>query len=116
MLKNKPQPNYLDMVPVRNVQEFTEEEEKITLLIPKFKSAWLRKWLIPARRSKYFRIHLDTMGSNVWRLIDGHRNTAEICNLLKNNVNQDADTENQLELRVTNFLSQLYKNRFIVFS
>ena len=76
----KPPENFLDMIPVRNVKEFTREGEKITLFIPKFKSEWMRKWFIPANRSKHFSIHLDEMGSKVWNLIDGETNTGEICN------------------------------------
>jgi len=37
----------LDMIPVRNVKEFTREEDRITLLVPKFKSAWMIRWFIP---------------------------------------------------------------------
>lgn len=114
MSKHNQQTNYLEMVPLQNVQEFTEEEGKITLLIPKFKSEWMRKWLLPARRSKHFRVHLDEMGSNVWRLMDGKRNTGEICDLLHCNT-ENPGNNTQMELRVTNFLSQLYKNRFIMF-
>lgn len=116
MFKKPKHANYLDMVPVRNVQEFTEDaDRKITLLVPKFKSTWMTKWLISPRRSKHFRIHLDETGSETWRLIDGQRNAGEICELVfKNNpgIGQPGD---QPELRLTKFLSHLYKSRFIIF-
>jgi hypothetical protein len=115
MLMHKPQQNFLDMIPVRNVGEFNRDGEKITLLVPKFKSPWMRKWLIPQNRSKHFRIHLDEMGSKVWNFIDGERNTNEICLLLNDSLSENVDPDNSIELRVTRFLSQLYKNRFIVF-
>ncbi len=103
--------NYLDLIPVRTVEEFSKEEEKVTLLIPKFKSEWARKWLIPPGRSKYFRIHLDAMGSNVWELIDGKRNTGEICTIMSAGIPDDE----QLSLRVTKFMTALYKSRFVKF-
>jgi hypothetical protein len=115
MFMHKPQKNFLDMIPVRNIGEFTREDEKITLLVPKFKTEWICKWLIPQNRSKHFRIHLDEMGSKVWNLIDGERNTNEICLLLKDSLSGKVYPDNPIELRVTKFLSQLYKNRFIVF-
>lgn len=116
MPKKRLHTNYLDMVPVRNVQEFTEDSSgKITLLIPKFKSAWMTRWLIPPRRSKHFRIHLDETGSNVWRLIDGQRNAGEICEQVFHNKSGTGQPGDQPELRLTKFLSHLYKNRFIVF-
>ena len=115
MLLRKPKKNFLDMIPVRNIGEFTREGDKITLMIPKFKSEWMRKWLIPASHSRYFRIHLDETGSKVWLLIDGTRNTDEICNLLSNSVSDQIKADDSVALRVTEFLRQLYRNRFIVF-
>ncbi|MBN1145441.1 MAG: PqqD family protein [Bacteroidales bacterium] len=116
MFKKRQQTNYLDMVPVRNVKEFTEETDgKITLLIPKFKSTWMTRWLIPPRRSKHFRIHLDETGSSVWRLIDGKRNAGEICELVFQNKAETGQPVDEPELRLTKFLSHLYKSRFIVF-
>ena len=115
MLLRKPKKNFLDMIPVRNIGEFTREGDKITLMIPKFKSEWMRKWLIPANRSKHFRIHLDETGSKVWLLIDGIRNTDEICNRLSNSGPDQINADDSVALRVTEFLRQLYKNRFIVF-
>ncbi|HLO57184.1 MAG TPA: PqqD family protein [Bacteroidales bacterium] len=104
--------NFLDMVPVRNITEFTRDGDEITLLLPKFKSAWMRKWLIPPRRSAHIKIHLDTMGSKVWDLIDGIRNTGEICERMNPG---SAEPAEPMEKRVTEFLRQLYKNRFILF-
>ncbi len=116
MFKKRQHTNYLDMVPVRNILEFTEDPDgKITLLIPKFKSAWMTRWLIPPRRSKHFRIHLDATGSNVWRMIDGQRNAGEIYDLVFKNIQGEVNSNNQPELRLTKFLSHLYKNRFIGF-
>ena len=115
MLKFKRHSNYLDMIPIRNVAEFSDDGGKITLFIPKFKSVWLRKWFIPEKRSKHFRIHLDETGSQVWRLIDGQKNAGEIGDLLTQSDTGESNPENQIEIRVTKFLSQLYKNRFIVF-
>ena len=103
------------MIPVRNVREFNREGEKITLFIPKFKSERMRKWFIPANRSKYFNIHLDEMGSKVWNLIDGVTNTGEICNQFSQFLPEEDNSDSHAELRVTEFLRQLYKNRFIVF-
>jgi hypothetical protein len=116
MWNSKHQTNYLDMIPARNVQEFTEDKTgQITLLIPKFKKAWMSKWLIPEKRSKHFRIHLDEQGSEIWRLIDGKKNAGEICDLLFQQKPEESNANSQFEIRVTKFMSQLYKNRFILF-
>jgi hypothetical protein len=116
MFGRKPQSNYLDKIPVRNVAEFSTEGGKVTLLVPKFKSAFMRKWLIPNRRSQVFRIHLDETGSKVWLLIDGVSPVGEICNRMQESTESSASGDNTLEIRVTKFLSQLYRNRFIEFA
>jgi hypothetical protein len=107
--------NFLDMIPVRKIGDFTRDGEKITLLLPKFKSEWMRRWFIPPNRSKHIRIHLDETGSKVWELIDGERNTGEICDLLSASLPGQAAPDNPVEMRVTGFLRELFKNRFIVF-
>lgn len=102
------------MIPVHNVSEFTHEGEKITLHVPKFKSGWMMKWLIPRRKSTHFRIHLDETGSRVWKLIDGVSDTGEICRKMSESLPEGTEKEDT-ELRVTEFLRQLFKNRFILF-
>ena len=77
------------MIPVRNVEEFTREGDDIYIAHPQFKNQWMQKWLIPPRRSKHFRIHLDETGSKVWDLIDGRRDTASICNSLTDTMPDD---------------------------
>ena len=106
--------NYLELIPVRNVKEFTETDGKITLLVPKFKNEKFGRWFIPRRKSTHFRIHLDSMGSSVWNFINGKRTVNEICDLLEEQFNNNQSIE-QLEERVTHFLSELYKSRFITF-
>lgn len=103
------------MVPSRKVEEYIEEEGKITLLLPKFTNEWMRRWFIPARRSKHFRIHLDGLGSEVWRHIDGKTNVHGICQHVSDYQQRNQQHEEHLEERVTTFLSQLYKNGFVVF-
>jgi hypothetical protein len=101
------------MIPVRNVSRFTYEGERITLHVPKFKSPWMLRWMVPGRRSTHFRVHLDETGSRIWDLIDGTRDTREICRIMSEHP-AEVVKEN-LDVRITEFLRQLYKNRFIKF-
>ena len=113
--KKKAPQNYLTFVPVRKVKEFKEEEGKITLWIPKFKTEGMRNWLVPKHKSPHFKIHLDETGSHVWRLMDDRSTVEEICTRLRTLLeSQDKPTE-LLEERVTKYLTQLYKGRFIEF-
>jgi hypothetical protein len=107
--------NYLTMIPVHNVQEFNETEGKITLVIPKFKHSWIRKTLVPKRKSTHFRIHLDESGSHIWRLVNGQRTVEQICSELNQILISEGKTTETIEERVTIFMTDLYKKKFIVF-
>jgi hypothetical protein len=103
------------MIPKHNVQEFTDTDGKITLLIPKFKKEWMRKYLIPKRKSPHFRIHLDELGSKVWRIINGYLTVEDICLKIKDITQGEGKPLELIEERVTIFLSDLYHRKYIVF-
>jgi hypothetical protein len=111
LFKKKSPLNYLDMIPVRNISEFVKEDTKITLLIPKFKREWMRRFFIPHGKSKHIRLHLDENGTKVWELIDGINSVRVICDQLGKTETPDES----IDLKVTKYLSQLYKSRFIIF-
>lgn len=107
--------NYLTLIPIRIITETTEHEGKITLLVPKFKKTWLLKLLVPHRKSSFYKIHLDDMGSCVWRLIDDKSSVEAICLLLHSKLLYEGKNTEQLEERVTKYLTELYKSKFIRF-
>ena len=81
--------NYLDFTPCRN-QEFIVEDGKVKLVIPKFKSNFMKS-LIPKSKSETFKVKLDEIGSEVWLLIDGNRRVHEIAKLLREKVGKKAE-------------------------
>jgi hypothetical protein len=115
MFLKKASINYLSMIPVRAVKELTGPDGRITLLIPKFKNPFFQKLFIPKRKSPFFRIHLDEQGSRVWQQIDGKHNVDHICSALSGSFDSESAVDHSLEYRVTKYLTELYKNRFIVF-
>jgi hypothetical protein len=58
---------------------------------------------------------LDETGSKVWQLIDGRRKVDEICTMMSGLSPGEFDASDAEQVRVTKFLSHLYKNRFIEF-
>lgn len=107
--------NYLDQIPDRIITEFDDDGEKITLHIPKFKSAWMRKWLIPPGKPKYLKIRLDKTGSMVWKLIDGNITVNDICKQLQVKFPETHKTSENIELKVIKFLNMLIRNKLIQF-
>ncbi len=116
MQLNKKQPkNFLDIIPRRNIKEFSEYDGKITLLVPKFKSEIFRKWLIPKHKSSTMKIHLDEMGSHIWRIIKDEVTVEDLCKLLKNQLEHDVAIPDQLDEKVIKFLTVLYQQKLINF-
>ena len=114
--QNKEMPkNYLTMVPSHHVKEFTDIDGKVTLLIPKFKKEWMRKCLIPKHKTPHFRIHFDAIGSHVWRLINGRQTVEDICLKVNAKLQSEGNSIDHIEERVTLFMTDLYKRKYIVF-
>ncbi len=62
--------NLLDLTPVR-MREWSEEEGRVVVLMPKFRHRWVAPWLQPLLRKPHVRVKLDALGSAVWRSCDG---------------------------------------------
>lgn len=102
--------NLLDVIPCRDNHILTEKEGELSVIaFPRFKRAWMRKLLLPKGMSPYIRVRLEDHGTAVWDLIDGKRTVKEITELLADHF---ADEENY-ESRVTIYITQLRKDRFI---
>jgi len=102
--------NLEEIVPRRLVDSRTEENGKITLLKPKFKNPFLKKYILPKLKSKHFKIHLDDIGSAVWKKIDGNKNGVEIAREVQEEIDEDLEP---LYQRLAIFLSALKNNEFI---
>ncbi len=106
------QANYLDLRPIRNYKEEISEEQLVTILIPKFKNAFIVKYIVPKLKSDVFKLKLDELGSATWLMINGKSNVAEIIRKLDGKF---GDRIKPVEERVVKFLTQLYEQRLITF-
>jgi hypothetical protein len=50
----------------------------VTVLVPKFSSRLARRFLVPLLAKPVMRVHLDVLGSAVWRACDGRTSVAEL--------------------------------------
>ncbi len=105
--------NALELVPVTKHGHRIDENGNVVLLIPKFKSEKFARWFIPRRKSLFFSIKLDKLGSLVYLMIDGKKDISTICK----NIQQKEENENleNMEERTVSFISNLYKYRYITF-
>ncbi len=107
-----PQENYLDKVPVKNIEWEKDDREHVYLLKEKSKKKVMKKLIGMFGKSQFFRIHLDELGTATWMFIDGARSIYEISNLLKEAF---AEKIEPAEQRVAAFIAMLKKNDFITF-
>jgi len=87
----QPEINLLDLIPHRICEYTVDEEQRVTVSIPRFKSAWMLKTFIPKWKSPYVRTRFDDFGSFVWMQCDGSRNVHEIAEKLREEYGSDIE-------------------------
>lgn len=112
MAKKDKKINFLDLIPERKCQWEKTEDGKIDLVIPRFKNQYMKKFALKLGKSEFFKVHLDSMGSHVWELIDGTITVEQIGKLIENKKEESPD---KLYGRLTEFFAILMRNRFIQF-
>ena len=108
--RRKSKGNLLDFVPIKKVDYFIDGEGKAVLLRPKFRSSIFRFWLRLVAQSLYFKVHLDEVGTFVWKLIDGERTVKQIAELTRERF---GDRVEPCEERVGIFIRELKQGDFI---
>jgi hypothetical protein len=104
--------NYLNLIPCKILNDEKTEDGLIYLLIPRFKSKFANKYILPKLKSPNIKLKLDEMGSETWILIDSKRNVNSIAEELEEKFGDRIKPVNE---RLTTFLTQLYSHKFISF-
>jgi hypothetical protein len=102
--------NLLNSRPAHNVEFESGDDQRIVLLIPKFKNKLLVKYFLPQLRSQNFRIQLDEYGSFIWDLCDGNTPVAEISDKMKEKFGENFDPNYE---RIGKFINQLIRDKFL---
>ncbi len=71
--------------------------------------------LQPRSKGDFIYIRLDETGSNTWLLIDGHSRVMDICQRLTEHFPGTLSPADEIEERVTQFMTFLYHQRYITF-
>jgi len=102
--------NLLDLVPRRTAEHEIDDARIVTILMQRFRNRHLERLFVPRFRSKYIRIKLDEIGSEVWLLCDGRRSVGEIASLMREKFNERIEPCTN---RLAVFFGQLERARFI---
>ena len=106
--------NLLDLTPKRMHEHETDENGKVVLMVKKFRNERIARFML-GNRPAHFHIRLDDLGSAVWKEIDGENTVAGILERLKLAWTDAPGKINELEERLSKYLSLLYDNRYIYF-
>lgn len=104
--------NTLEMTPFKIYSDEKNEDELVTVIIPKFKNKIAVKLISPRLKSDHFKIKLDKFGSAVWEKINGKSKIDKIIKDVKVKFGDELQDE---EERITKFIFQLYSQGFISF-
>lgn len=112
-MAKKPEKNLLDLVPNRRVDWEINSDERIDLVVPKFKNAILSRWMKRLGKSTVVKIHLDDFGSYVWRCCDSSHTIHEIGNKLRDHFGESVEPVFE---RLAGFIRLLIHHRYITLS
>jgi hypothetical protein len=110
--KNDQSRNLLTLVPVHTIKWHETDDGKIDLLTPKIKNDKIRRLFKKSDQPDYYSIHLDEIGSSVWKLIDGQTTVAQIA---KDIHEKFGDKIEPVFERLGEFIRQLHQKQFIAF-
>ena len=108
--KTRKERNLLDLIPEKLCESEINEEGKVTILAPRFKSKLGRKIFEPIVKKKYVKIHLDEVGTFVWNEIDGQKDIFELSKLLKKEFGEKVEPVYD---RIGKFIAIMKVNGFI---
>jgi hypothetical protein len=112
MKKNK-KINLLDLTPFRKHEHRIDTDGNVEILIPRFRNRKIQKiLLLNKKKSPFFVLHLDKIGSETWLLMDGYKKIQNICDDLSEKFGEEVKP---VEERVCQFITTLYQNGYIAF-
>ncbi|OGU61038.1 MAG: hypothetical protein A2X64_10365 [Ignavibacteria bacterium GWF2_33_9] len=102
--------NFLELIPKRKVGIEKTEDNKVKLLIPRFKNKLAQKYLIPKFQSKHIEAKLDEYGSTCITLSNGERNIYEIAKIMKEQFGEKIEPVYE---RVSKYFGMMHSKGFV---
>ena len=102
---------FLKLKPKRKDFEWFEEEGKVKIKVPKFKSRIGEKFCKLLGRENTFTANLDEKGSLIWKLCDGNHTVEDILKELEKEFPDEKDLDQRLFLYLYN-LKRLEYNSY----
>ncbi|MBR5295670.1 MAG: PqqD family protein [Clostridia bacterium] len=112
-MKQKKRENYLDRIPAR-VEKFSwkEDEKGIVTLEVENRGIFNRLFQFLLKKPKVSFIHLDEMGSFIWKRLDGKKNVGDLGEEVKAEFGEKAEP---LYERLSKYVQILHSYDFVKF-
>jgi len=104
--------NTLDLTPVKIQTDEVDNENLVTIIYPKFKNEFAKKFIGAKLKSADFKIQLEKFGSAVWMNMDGNKKVQEIIQTVSSEFGDEIQPAVE---RVSKFIFQLYEQKLISF-
>ena len=104
--------NTLDLTPVKLYSEKINDEDLVTVIVPKFKNEFAKKFISPKLKSADFKLNLEKFGSEVWKNMDGKTKVGELVKILSEKFGDEIQPAVD---RVSKYVFQLYEQKLISF-
>lgn len=111
-MKPKEPRNLYELKPRRLVEWEMGKDNRVTLLIPKFRKGFMARTIQPRLRRPLFRVNLDEFGSFVWISCDGK---ADVRSIGEEMMDKFGPAAEPVYDRIGQFLRQLESSKFINF-
>ncbi len=104
--------DFLTLIPHRAVEWEVRDDNKIVLLVPKFRRGLGARWIQPWIRRKHIRVRLDEFGSFIWKCCDGSTSMESIAEKMKQ---QFGDRVEPVHNRLSMFMQKLVRGELLTF-
>jgi len=104
--------NLLDLTPIRKYEHRLRDDGTAEILLPRFKNKVMEKLFLPRKKSPYFILHLDDIGTATWLEIDGFTKVQGICDKL---IQKYGEKVTPAEERAGKFITTLYHHGYLDF-
>ncbi len=102
--------NLLELRPERLFESETTDEGLDRVLVPRFRNAFLRRFLVPRNRDPYVHVKLDMYCTAIWRMCDGRTPVARMVAALEERFGEEVAPADE---RVAAFIRQMRMYQYI---
>jgi len=104
--------DFFTLIPHRSVEWEEAEDKRIVLLVPKFRSGPVARWIQSWLPRPHIRVRLDEFGSFMWKCCDGSTSIESIAERMRQ---QFGERVEPVHNRLSMFMNKLTRGDLLTF-